>query len=150
MKFAAILAIMLAGMLMYGCASAPAQPQEQAPAVIPPGGQEFAPQEEIPSEIPAMEPEEKAAEPAMNDTPAPVETGCAALTGSDRVDCVFAEARDAGDVAMCASDLLDKDGRFGCITQWCASEARDFNQCEKLAGDDRQGCILKCSPNAIS
>jgi hypothetical protein len=76
----------------------------------------------------------------------PMDT-CGALNGSAKVECAFAKARDYKNVSLCATSLYLKDDIFKCITQWCASEARDFNQCEQLTGDNRLGCLNKCNPN---
>lgn len=128
-------------MLLLGCtgqAKAPTAPEPAQP-VVPE-------KESEPVLTPPVLPLPPAEEPKVEE-PAPPANPCEGKTGADNVECAYLEARAGRDVTVCTALLSEKDDRFKCITQWCASDARDFNQCGRLEGDDRLGCLNKCNPN---
>ncbi len=74
---------------------------------------------------------------------------CSQRSGSALLDCVQTLAVSRNDVSICVDDLGWKDLRYQCITYWCSSSGRDYNQCQNLRDyDSRIGCLNKCNPNS--
>jgi hypothetical protein len=85
-----------------------------------------------------------------NDSWGPTGTDCNLKSGEDQLQCQSQLAISNNDVKIC-TQLNDKDIRFKCITIWCSSAGRDYNQCDGLTDyDDRLGCLNKCNPNMNS
>ena len=72
---------------------------------------------------------------------------CSGKNGTELDNCTYTQAFNAKDVAVCTTlDTLEE--RNTCITTWCASGARDFNSCYRIANnDDQLLCLSKCNPN---
>ena len=141
MKGIAVLAMLAFSLLVLGCTGAQQNAQPEAPQQPVAPVEESKPVKQPTAPEPAPVEAPKAEEPAV--APAP----CSRKSGAEKIECAYMEARNSKDVSLCTSLLDAKDDRFKCITQWCASGARDFKQCEKLSGDDRLGCLNKCNPN---